>query len=231
MDNFSTKRSSTISFQSVSNWVITGSIKYTHLLLLNLPQAEASQCSEFTSTGSRYLFSPFKSLLCEGVRRLQCPSRWSYTTDPFLNELCKPRASTSEEKPRLNSCLQNFFLQNFSKFLSKKSPSHPTDILYWVNSSPPGHISNPRQGRRELFVPLAAPVSQNSYCYSGSPAAATRRPVQPCPNQPFLGVIPLNLKGSPQSSCMCLSQVRLSSPWYQGNKGLFSELPSVSPRR
>lgn len=87
-------------------------------------------------------FALFKSFLCKGVRRLQCPSRWSCTTDPFLNKLCKPRASTSEQKPRLNTVVcRAFFLQNISKFLSKKPPSHPTDILCWVNSSPTGHIS------------------------------------------------------------------------------------------
>lgn len=49
-----------------------------------------------------------------------------------------------------HSCLQNVFLQKCSKFFSKKPPSHPTDILCWVRSSPPA-VAQPMPGTGGTF--------------------------------------------------------------------------------
>lgn len=54
-----------------------------------------------------------------------------------------------------HSCLQNFFLQQCSKFFSKKPPSHPTDILCWVRSSPPA-IAQPTPGTGGTFCSFSS---------------------------------------------------------------------------
>lgn len=93
-----------------------------------------------------------------------------YKTDPFLNKLCKPRVSTSEQKLRLNPVVCRTFSCRISQSsCPKKSPSHSTDMLCWVNSSPPGHISTHardkgnvlfHQGLLRARAPIAAVAPQ-----------------------------------------------------------------------
>lgn len=99
--------------------------------------------------------------------------------------------------------MQNFFLQECSKFFSKKPPSHPTDILSWVRSSPPAG-AQPTPGTGGTFCSFSSswepdlpllPTATAPTCHSWAQSSKSLQ----LPTPFILG----------------LARVRLSSPWYQ----------------
>lgn len=154
---------------------------------------------------SRELFCS-SLFLCKGVRSLQRPSQWSYTTDSFLNKLCKPRTSTSKQKPRLNTVV----CRTFSSRISLSSC--PKNLPHIPQASCTGSVAH------SLVLSQSTPGTERTFCSTSSSCKPElpslqwlpSHPMQPCPNQTFLGDIPLTPNSSPQSSFMC--QVGLSSP-------------------
>lgn len=147
------------------------------------------------------------------MRLLQCPSRYSYTTDPFLNKLCKPRASTSEQKPRLNTVVCRTFSCRISQSSCPKNlPSIPQTSCTGSIARCPA-ISQPTPGTEETFCSIRGSCTPELLLLQQLHGSGHKLPRTALPKPAVSKVNPLNLNSSSWSLFIYLSRVRLSSPW------------------